>query len=151
MTNRCARTCRFPGFHTAPLGLMSFGRQGRSNASASHACPPQLQDPDQHRVLHWVRFEVDAFSSEDEPEGHGAPRLLTLGLLDPEGRLGAGGNHPPLQPCCSIHDRGLQTFFDSTSWRICLSRLRSATSCFSRVFSSRNWRRSRSSETPRFW
>src|SRR4029077_13295772 len=43
---------------------------------------------------------------------------------------------------------GLYSFFDTISCRICLSRLRSATSRFNRPFSSRSCRSSRSSLTP---
>jgi len=41
--------------------------------------------------------------------------------------------------------RRLHTFFDSTSWSMCLSRLRSATSCFNFRFSCRSCRSSLSS------
>jgi hypothetical protein len=47
-------------------------------------------------------------------------------------------------PAC----RRLQAFFDSTSCKMCLSRLRSATKVFSFPFSSRNCRNSRSSFNP---
>src|SRR6185437_6368545 len=43
---------------------------------------------------------------------------------------------------------GLQAFFDNTCCKMCLSRVRSATSAFSLRFSSRNWRSSRSSLNP---
>jgi len=43
----------------------------------------------------------------------------------------------------------LQNFFESTSWSICLSRLRSATMRFNRRFSSSSCLKRRSSETPR--
>jgi len=42
----------------------------------------------------------------------------------------------------------LQTFFESTSCRMCLSRLRSATGRFNRLFSSRSCLSFRNSETP---
>jgi len=80
-------------------GLVPLSRQDSGNPTTTQTGPPQLHDPHQHRVLHLVRFKVDSVSGKAEPERHRPPRLLTLGLLDSESRLGAlmffGSATPP--------------------------------------------------------
>jgi len=66
---------------------MSFGRQGRSDASTTHASQPQLQDPDQNRVLHWVRFEVDTVRHELEAIGADPPVFSPRAFLTPMAAL----------------------------------------------------------------
>lgn len=83
--------------------------------------------------------------------GPAAP-VADPGSLDPHGAPGPALGHL-VRLTRPVHARatggGPYHLFLSASWRIVLSRLRSATNPFNLRFSSRSWRSSRSSLTPR--
>jgi hypothetical protein len=137
---------RFPlsrlGFHVrssaqlARIYRPAFALQQhrQSPVSIAHPGTGQLSYP--HPQLHLritpALVAIDPASDPDQPARSVFAQLVTFPYRGNE--LAASG--------------GLQTFFESTSCNMCLSRVRSATNVFSLRFSSRNCRSSRRSLNP---
>ena len=107
---------------------------GQPAVSISHSDTGQLSESKTKRHLRILLalVAVRPTCDSDQPTSTAFGQLVCLPHLRDQ-----------LPTCC-----GLQTFFDSTSCRICLSSVRSATNVFSCRFSSRNCRNSRNSLTP---
>src|SRR5262249_37106983 len=122
--------------HSLGVYLPAFPSQHHRQPTISVACPCPGQFPQSHAQLSLLIaaafVSVRPTSDSDQPAGALFTELMRLAYFT---------HQFPAR-------RGLQAFFESTSCKMCLSSVRSATSVFSFRFSSRCWRSSRNSFRP---